>query len=103
MLARQRLRQRRALEGNLIAWLVVSAVVIAIWATNGGGYFWPGWVVGPWALGLLLHAWESFGRRPITVLDVEREASQLRGPDVTSNINPEFSQPSIMRRHRSRW
>jgi hypothetical protein len=76
-LARKRLEARRAFESNLIAFVVVNAAIVAIWWSTGRGYFWPGWVLGLWGVGVALHAWETFGRRPITEEDVEREARRL--------------------------
>ena len=46
---------RRAALGP---YLGVNAMMVVIWATSGGGYFWPVWVIGPWGLALL----PMFGR-----------------------------------------
>jgi hypothetical protein len=35
------------------SWLTTALVVIVIWALSGRGYFWPGWVIGPWGALLL--------------------------------------------------
>jgi uncharacterized membrane protein YecN with MAPEG domain len=71
--ARKRLQARRDFGANLVAYVVVNASFIAVWAMTGGGYFWPAWVIAAWGVGLVLHAWEVFVRRPITEADVERE------------------------------
>ena len=42
------------------------------------GYFWPAWVIGCWGIGLVLHAWETFLRRPITDADVDNEIGRQR-------------------------
>jgi len=36
------------------ALLQVSAVLVAIWALSGAGYFWPAWVMAWWACALLM-------------------------------------------------
>jgi hypothetical protein len=36
------------------------------------------WVSGAWAIGLLLNAWDLYGRRPITEADIRREIARLR-------------------------
>jgi hypothetical protein len=77
--ARERLKQRRDFATHLITYVLVNIVLIAIWVTNGQGYFWPAWVLGGWGIGLALHAWTAFVQRPITASDVEREVERLRG------------------------
>jgi hypothetical protein len=69
----KRLRDRRALTQDVVAYVVINAGLIIIWALTGGGYFWPAWVLGAWAVGLVLHAWTVFARRPITEDDIKRE------------------------------
>lgn len=71
--ARRRLRARRDFGSNIVAFIVVNAALVAIWATSGGGYFWPAWVIGLWGVGLVLHAWDAFIRRPISEADVDAE------------------------------
>jgi len=45
---------------------------------TGGGYFWPAWVIAGWGVGLVLHGWEVFVRRPITEADIEQEMRKAR-------------------------
>jgi hypothetical protein len=75
--AEKRVTDRRAFSSHVASYVVVNAFLIAIWAFTGGGYFWPAWVLGGWGIGLVLHAWEVFVRRPVTDADVEDEL--LRG------------------------
>ena len=70
---RSRLQARRDFGSHLAAYVVFNGCLIAIWALTGGGYFWPAWVLGIWGAGLLLHAWETFGHRPITEADIDAE------------------------------
>ncbi len=74
--ARRRLTARRDLGSNAVAYLFVNAALVVIWALSGG-YFWPGWVLGLWGVGLALHAWEAFVRRPITEADIDAEVERL--------------------------
>jgi hypothetical protein len=76
--ARQRLRARRDFSSHLVAYVVVNGFLIAIWAMTGAGYFWPAWLLGTWAIGLVLHAWDAFGRRSITEADVDAELLRRR-------------------------
>src|SRR5829696_6591160 len=36
------------------AFVVVNVILIVVWALSGAGYFWPAWVIGSWALALVL-------------------------------------------------
>ena len=77
-LARKRLQDRREFASHAVAYVVINSFLIAIWAMTGAGYFWPVWVLAGWGAGLVLHAWETFVRRPITEADVEAELRRLR-------------------------
>lgn len=76
-LARSRIRARRDFTAHLVSYLVVNAFLVGIWAATGAGYFWPGWVLGGWGAGLVLHAWDTFLRRPVTEADVEAEVRRM--------------------------
>lgn len=76
--ARQRVADRRDFGSHLVAYVVVNAGFILVWALTGAGYFWPAWVLGSWGIGLVLHAWEVFLRRPVTDTDVEAELKRGR-------------------------
>jgi 2TM domain len=71
--ARRRVTERRDFGAHLVAYLVVNAGLILIWAVTGAGYFWPAWVLGSWGIGLVLHGWDAFLRRPVTDADIEAE------------------------------
>lgn len=77
-LALDRLKKRRDLQTQLVAFLVINAVVWGVWAATGAGYPWPAWLTGLWAIGLLWNAWEAYFRAPITEADVQRETERLR-------------------------
>ena len=76
--ARMRVERKRKFRGDLVAYLVINAGLIAAWAATGFGYFWPGWVLAAWGVFLLLDAWNTFYRQPITEEDVERELGRRR-------------------------
>jgi hypothetical protein len=71
--AKQRVRARRDFTSNVVSFVVVSAALVVIWALSGAGYFWPAWVIGLWGVGIVLHAWAAFGRRPLTEEDIQAE------------------------------
>lgn len=76
--ALKRLSERRDFGSNIVAYVVVNLALVAIWYFTGKGYFWPAWVLGCWGIGLVLHAWSIWGRRPITEEDVRREMTHLQ-------------------------
>jgi fatty acid desaturase len=77
--ARKRLEKRRDFSAHVVAYVVVNAMLIGIWAISGAGYFWPAWVLLGWGVGLALNAWDVFFRRPITEADIDREVQRNRG------------------------
>jgi hypothetical protein len=71
--AHKRVTDRRDFGSHVVVFVVVNAFVILVWAMTDTRYFWPAWIVGPWGIGLVLHGWEVFVRRPVTDQDVEEE------------------------------
>jgi hypothetical protein len=71
--ARKQLQAKRDFTSHLVAYVVVNALLVGVWAMTGAGYFWPAWVLAGWGAGLVLHAWDIFWRRPITERDVDAE------------------------------
>lgn len=76
--ARQRVEARRNLLTNFVAYLVVNAFLVGVWALSGRGYFWPVWIIGGWGVGIVMHAWDVYGRRPITESDIDAELARRR-------------------------
>lgn len=77
-LARKRVTDRRDFGSHVVAYVVVNGFLVFVWAMTGAGYFWPAWVLGAWAIILVLHAWEVFVRRPVTDADIEEELHHRR-------------------------
>jgi len=63
----RRIKARRWLQIHGVVFGAVNAALLAIWALAGGGYFWPGWVLLGWGIGLAAHAIAVYAAaRPIT-------------------------------------
>lgn len=75
----QQIKKRRDLSAHFVTYLIVNAAVWGVWALTGAGDVWPVWLSGLWAIGLLLNAWDVYGRRPITEADIRREMDRVRG------------------------
>ena len=71
--ARKRVTARREFSAHVASYVVVNGFFVFIWAVTGAGYFWPAWILGCWGIGLVLHAWETFVRKPVTDADIEAE------------------------------
>ena len=76
--ARQRVQGRRDFASHAVAFVVINAFLVGVWAFTGAGYFWPVWVLAGWGAGLVLHAWDTFVRRPITEADIDAEMRRSR-------------------------
>lgn len=71
--ARTRVEKKRRFRSDLVAYIVVNVFLIGIWAVSGFGYFWPGWVLAAWGLGMILTGWDLFYRHEVTEEDIQRE------------------------------
>ena len=78
MAARKRIEERRGFIPHLIVYILVNAGLVAIWAATDRGFFWPGFVIGFWGIGVVMHAWNAFFNRPITETDIQREMERMQ-------------------------
>jgi fatty acid desaturase len=77
--ARRRVEAKRKFQADVVAYLVVNAFLIGVWAVSGADGFWPGWVLAGWGVFLVLQGYDAFFRRPITDADVDAEVQRQRG------------------------
>ncbi len=75
--ARKRIERRWKLQGDVVAYLVINAFLIVVWAVTGRGYFWPAWVLCGWAVFLFLDLL-SFLHGPVTQADIDAELGRIR-------------------------
>ena len=71
----KRIKNRRALVSQAVAFCVVNILMIVIWLATGGGYFWPGWVLLGTGIALV-YGFITFNRhhsRDISEEDIRRE------------------------------
>ena len=50
-----------------------------IWALTGAAFPWPLIVMGAWGIGLIMNAYDVYGREPIREEEIQREIERLRG------------------------
>jgi hypothetical protein len=73
------IKRKRAFQQTLLAYLLVNAMLVAIWAIGGRGFFWPGFVLAGWGIGLVFQGYDAYGRRrTITEEQIQREARRIR-------------------------
>ncbi|MET0801566.1 MAG: 2TM domain-containing protein [Actinomycetota bacterium] len=76
--ARKRIVAKREFWQHLVAYVIINAGLIGIWFATGTDYFWPGWVLLGWGVGLAFHAWTTFGQQPIDESAIQREIDRMR-------------------------
>ena len=69
----QRLHQRRGFLNDVIGAVVISLFMVVIWALSGQGYFWPIWVMGGFAIGLIFYGVNLAMNKPLTEEQIQRE------------------------------
>jgi hypothetical protein len=73
------LKKRRDFAAHLVSYVIINAFLVGIWYfVAGRGYFWPGWVLLGWGIGLVFNAWDVYGRREISEADIQREMDRHR-------------------------
>jgi hypothetical protein len=76
--ARKQIEKRRGLQGGFVAYVVINSFLVGVWAITGRGYFWPGWVLAGWGVGMVLGLWDYL-RGPVTEADIDRELRKAQG------------------------
>jgi hypothetical protein len=79
--ARKRVQERRDFGANAFAYVVVNTFLVLLWVVTGASYFWPAWIMAGWGVGLVMHAWNVYLRRPVTEADVDAELKRFGRPD----------------------
>jgi hypothetical protein len=60
----ERAQARRDALAFTISGPIVTALLLAIWAATGSGYFWPLWPLLGMSIALLVALWRAFGPVP---------------------------------------
>ncbi len=85
--ARKRIEDRRGFLPHLVVYLFVNGTLLFVWANVGPqGFFWPAIVMFAWGIGLVMHAWNAFLRRPITEADIDRELARAQDEERRTDI-----------------
>ena len=73
----KRLKDKRDFKAHVLAYMMVNALLVAIWATTSAGFFWPVFPLFGWGIGLAFHAWDVYSK-PATAEQVAAEMERLR-------------------------
>jgi hypothetical protein len=73
------LKKRQDFRAHLLVYTLSCGLVAGIWALTGSGFPWPLIVMGFWGVGLIMNAYEVYGRPPIREEDIQREIERLGG------------------------
>ncbi len=69
----QRIHQRRGFINYVIGAIVISLLMVVIWALSGRGYFWPGWIMAGFAIGLIFMGISMAMNKPLTEEQIQKE------------------------------
>ena len=75
----QRLKKRQDFRAHLLVYTLFNALLWTIWALTGADFPWPLIVMGGWGIGLIMNAYDVYGREPIREEQIQREIERLRG------------------------
>jgi hypothetical protein len=72
------LKKRRDFYTHLVVYFLVNGFLVVIWAfTTMPGFFWPVFPIFGWGIGVVMNAWDVFGRSEIREEDIRREMERL--------------------------
>jgi 2TM domain len=74
----RRLKKQRDFRSHLLVYVLVNTFLVVIWAlTDPHGFFWPVFPIAGWGIGVIMNAWDVYGRQEITEQDIHREMDHL--------------------------
>ncbi len=79
--ATKSIKKKRDAWQFLVVYVVVNSGLTIIWSMNGGGFFWPGWVLFGMGIGVILSFVDAYAksfRSQITDSDIDAEIERLK-------------------------
>jgi hypothetical protein len=71
------LKAKGEFKAHLLAFVLVNAFLVVIWAMTGAHFFWPIFPLLGWGIGLVFHGWDVYGSPP-SEDRIQREMKRLR-------------------------
>lgn len=72
-----RLKAKGEFKVHVLAYVLVNAFLVAIWAVTGAGFFWPVFPLLGWGIGIVFHAWDVYRGEP-SEEQIRREIDRMR-------------------------
>ena len=76
--ALERIEKKQEFHAHLLAYVLVNAMLIGIWAVTGAGFFWPVFPLLGWGIGIGFHAWDTYRLGEPSERQIQREIEHLR-------------------------
>jgi 2TM domain len=76
--ALERIEKKQEFHAHLLAYVLVNAMLIGIWAVTGAGFFWPVFPLLGWGIGIGFHAWDTYRLGEPSEQQIQREIEHLR-------------------------
>ena len=73
----ERLKKKRDFKADLLAYVLVNASLVGIWAATNTAFFWPVFPIMGWGIGLFFHSWDTYGQQVPTEKKISREIAAL--------------------------
>ena len=75
--ALERIEKKQEFHAHLLAYVLLNAMLVGIWAATGSGFFWPVFPLLGWGIGLAFHIWDVVSPEP-GPREIEAEMERLR-------------------------
>jgi 2TM domain len=72
-----RLKAKGEFKVHLLAFVLVNAFLVVIWAVTGAGFFWPIFPILGWGIGVVFHGWDVYRSEP-NEEQIRREIDKMR-------------------------
>lgn len=77
----ERVKKKSEFRTHLLAYVLVNAFLVVIWAVSGpDNFFWPIFSILGWGIGLTFHAWDTYRDGEPTEEQIQREMDRSRKP-----------------------
>jgi hypothetical protein len=76
--ALERIEKKQEFHAHLLAYVLVNAMLVGIWAVTGAGFFWPVFPLLGWGIGIGFHAWDTYRVGEPSEAQIEREVRRLQ-------------------------
>lgn len=71
------LKKKSDFRTDVMAYIIVNAMLVAIWAVTGAPFFWPIFPIVGWGVGVIFHAMDTYRREP-SEEQIRREMDRMR-------------------------